>query len=56
MWSKQYLLAKFPNSLDENGGPLSDMTVFGCPYSLNTCFIVSMVVLHTFLTTGNLLS
>lgn len=40
MWSKQYLLAKSSNSLDENRGPLSDSTVFGSPYSLNTCFSV----------------
>ena len=59
LWSKQNLIVKFSNSFDENGGPLSEMTVLGTPYSLNTCFKVTTValavVLHTFLMTGNLL-
>ena len=59
IWSKQYLLAKFSNFLDENGGPLPYMRVFGNPYSQNTFFrvptVALVVVLRTFLTTGNLL-
>ena len=43
MWSKQYWFAKAANSFDENGGPLSVTTVCGIPYSLNTCFRVSVV-------------
>ena len=59
MWSKRYWLAKAANSFDENGGLLSDITVLGTPYLLNTFFKISAVALavvhRTALTTGNLL-
>lgn len=54
MWSKQYWFAKA-----SNGEPLSDITVFGTPYSLNNCFRISIVapavLVRTLLMTGNLL-
>ena len=59
MRSKQHWLAKASNSFEANCGPLSHITVFGTPYSLNTCLRISIValavVLHTLLMTGNLL-
>ena len=45
MWSKRHWFSKAANSFDENGGPLSVITVWGTLYSLNTCFRISVVAL-----------